>query len=102
MGTPTPIYSVVGRVDRAEEEERERIYRERAEERAKGKGEKGKKGAEAKGKVEGWLAENPNRRWRNTEALQRKKDKRAKGKGTGKKGEGKPVVEYGENHPEHL
>ena len=30
------------------------------------------------------------------------KGKRAKGKGTGKKGEGKPVVEYGENLPEHL
>ena len=41
-------------VDKAEEEERERIYRERAEERAKGKGGKGDKGAEANGKAEGW------------------------------------------------
>ena len=85
----------VARIDKAEEEERERIHREKAEERAKGKGAKGDKGAEAKGQAEEWLAENPNRRWRSAEAL-------AKGKGTGKKGEGKPVVEYGENLPEHL
>ena len=95
-------YSTVARIDKAEEEERERIYREKAEERAKGKGAKGDKGSEAKGQAEEWLAENPNRRWRSAEALQRKKDRRAKGKGTGKKGEGKPVVEYGENLPEHL
>jgi len=93
-------YSRVAWIDKAEEEERERIYRERAEERAKGKGAKGDKGAEAKGQAEEWLAENPNRRWRSAEALQRKKNKRAKGKGTGKKGEGKPLIEYGE--PEHL
>jgi len=47
-------YSLVALVDKAEEEERERIYRERAEERAKGKGCKGDKGAEANGKAEGW------------------------------------------------
>ena len=47
-------YSLVALVDKAEEEERERIYRERAEERAKGKGGKGDKGAEANGKAEGW------------------------------------------------
>ena len=46
-------YSLVALVDKAEEEERERIYRERAEERAKGKGGKGDKGAEANGKAEG-------------------------------------------------
>ena len=86
------LYSTVARIDKAEEEERKRIYREKGEERAKGKGAKGDKGTEVKGQAEEWLAENPNRRWRSAEALQRKKDKRAKGKGTGKKGEGKPVV----------
>jgi len=81
----------VTRIDKSEPKERGRIDREREE------GAKGDNGAEAKGKVEEWLAENPNRRWRSAEALQRKKEKRAKGKGTGEKGKGKPVVEQGEN-----
>jgi hypothetical protein len=83
-------YSTVARIDKAEEEERERIYREKAEERTEGKGAKGDKGAEAKGQAEEWLAENPNRRWRSAEALQRKKDKRAKGKGRERKEKGSP------------
>ena len=80
------------RIDKSEPKERGRIDRER-EERAKGKGAKGDNGAEAKGKAEEWLAENPNRRCRSAETLQRKKEKRAKGKGTGEKGKEKPVVE---------
>ena len=64
---------------RLKRKERESRERERAEERAKGKGAKGGEGAEAKGKAEEWLAENPNRRCRSAEALQRKaREPRAK------------------------
>ena len=83
-------YSLVALVDKAEEEERER--------RGPRKEPKEKEAKETKepkrmGNPKGEACGEPHRRWRSAEALQRKKGKRAKGKGTGKRGEGKPVVE---------
>ena len=80
----------MARIDKAEEEERKRIYREKGEERAKGKGAKGDKGTEVKGQAEEWLAENPNRRWRSAEALQRKKTREPRAKEPERKEKGSP------------
>ena len=85
--------------DRAKREEIERKTRDR--ERAIEAAEGGKGKVKATGKVDTWLAENPNRRWRSDAAQQKRQEKKKrKGKGGGQKGEPESPWESWPGEPE--